>query len=219
MTNKTFTLTNNTTGASVELPVKTGTLGPDVVDIGALYKQHNVFTFDPGFVSTGSCESDITFIDGEKGVLLYRGYPIEQLAGRSNFIEVAYLLLYGELPSADELASFSSSITHHTMINEGFLRFFNGFHYNAHPMAMVSGVIGSMSAFYHDSMNINDPVHREIFAHRVIAKIPTVAAAAFKHSMGQPFIYPRNDLDYCSNVLNMFFSVPCPARDALHPTS
>ncbi|MCJ7555521.1 MAG: citrate synthase [Gammaproteobacteria bacterium] len=209
MTNKTFTLTNNTTGVAVEMPVKTGTLGPDVVDIGALYKQHNVFTFDPGFVSTGSCESNITFIDGEKGVLLYRGYPIEQLARSSNFIEVAYLLLYGELPSGSELDKFTGSITYHTMINEAFLRFFNGFHYNAHPMAMVSGVIGSMSAFYHDSMNIDDPVHREIFAHRVIAKIPTVAAAAFKHSMGQPFVYPRNDLGYCSNVLNMFFAVPC----------
>ena len=209
MTNKTFTLTNNSTGVSVDMPVKTGTLGPDVVDIGALYKQHNVFTFDPGFVSTRSCESNITYIDGEKGVLLYRGYPIEQLAGRSNFIEVAYLLLHGELPSASELGEFTGSITYHTMINEAFLRFFNGFHHNAHPMAMVSGVIGSMSAFYHDSMNIDDPAHREIFAHRVIAKIPTVAAAAFKHSMGQPFVYPRNDLDYCSNVLNMFFAVPC----------
>lgn len=209
MTDKTFSLTNNSTGDSVELPVRQGTMGPDVVDIGTLYRNHGVFTFDPGFVSTGSCESQITYIDGEKGVLLYRGYPIEQLAGKSNFIEVAYLLLYGELPSKTQLSEFSGSITHHTMINETLLRFFNGFHYNAHPMAMVSGVISSMSAFYHDSMKIDDPVHREIFAHRVIAKIPTVAAAAYKHSMGQPFIYPRNDLDYCSNLLNMFFSVPC----------
>ena len=209
MTDKTFSLTNNVTGDSVELPVHQGTMGPDVVDIGTLYRNHGVFTFDPGFVSTGSCESQITYIDGEKGVLLYRGYPIEQLAGKSNFIEVAYLLLYGELPSKTQLSDFSGSITHHTMINETLLRFFNGFHYNAHPMAMVSGVISSMSAFYHDSMKIDDPVHREIFAHRVIAKIPTVAAAAYKHSMGQPFIYPRNDLDYCSNLLNMFFSVPC----------
>ncbi|MDH3401077.1 MAG: citrate synthase [Chromatiales bacterium] len=209
MTDKTFSLTNNSTGDSVELPVRQGAMGPDVVDIGTLYRNHGVFTFDPGFVSTGSCESQITYIDGEKGVLLYRGYPIEQLAGKSNFIEVAYLLLYGELPSKTQLSEFSGSITHHTMINETLLRFFNGFHYNAHPMAMVSGVISSMSAFYHDSMKIDDPVHREIFAHRVIAKIPTVAAAAYKHSMGQPFIYPRNDLDYCSNLLNMFFSVPC----------
>jgi len=210
MTDKqTFTLTDNGSSVSTELDVRQGTMGPNVIDIGSLYKQHKVFTFDPGFVSTASCESKITFIDGEKGILLYRGYPVDQLAGKSNFIEVAYLLLYGDLPTESQLREFSGSITRHTMINEALLRFFNGFRYDAHPMAMVSGVIGSMSAFYHDSMNIHDPVHREIFAHRVIAKIPTVAAAAYKHSLGQPFVYPRNDLDYCSNLLNMFFSVPC----------
>ena len=170
MTKKnTFTLTNSASGDSMELDVKQGTMGPDVVDIGSLYKQMKVFTYDPGFVSTGSCESKITFIDGEKGVLLYRGYPVDQLAEHSNFIEVAYLLLYGDLPSKEELTRFRTSITRHTMINEALLRFFNGFRNDAHPMAMVSGVIGSMSAFYHDSMNSHDPVHREIFALRVIA--------------------------------------------------
>ncbi|MGH8316037.1 MAG: citrate synthase, partial [Steroidobacterales bacterium] len=151
----------------------------------------------------------ITYIDGDQGVLLYRGYPVEQLAEHSSFLEVAYLLLNGELPTAVELKEFTGNIVHHTMINEALLRFFNGFHYNAHPMAMVSAVVASMSAFYHDSMDINNPRHREIFAHRMVAKIPTISAAAYKHSLGQPFIYPRNDLDYCANMLNMFFAVPC----------
>jgi citrate synthase len=207
MSDKSYTLTSPE-GNSIELPVLTGSEGPEVVDIGSLYRDMGVFTYDPGFVSTGSCESKITFIDGNEGVLAYRGYPVEQLAKHSHFIEVAYLLLYGSLPTATELAEFTHSIGHHTMINEALLRFFNGFHHDAHPMAMVSGVVGSMSAFYHDSMDINNPQHREIFAHRIIAKIPTIAAAAYKHSLGQPFIYPRNDLDYCSNMLNMFFSVP-----------
>jgi citrate synthase len=179
-----------------------------VVDIRALYGTQGVFTYDPGFASTASCESSITFIDGTEGVLLYRGYPVEQLAKQSSFLEVAYLLLYGDLPTAGELDEFSVSIRTHTMINETMLRLFNGFHYNAHPMAMVSGVVGSMSAFYHDTMDIQDDRQREIFAHRIIAKLPTIAAAAYKHSVGQPFTYPQNDLDYCANLLRMFFAVP-----------
>ncbi|MEM7612149.1 MAG: citrate synthase [Pseudomonadota bacterium] len=207
MSDKHYTLTSPD-GKTTELPVKSGTEGPDVVNIGSLYREQGVFTYDPGFVSTGSCDSKITFIDGNEGVLMYRGYPVEQLAKDSHYLEVSYLLLNGHLPSADELDGFTDSIRHHTMLNESLLRFFNGFHHDAHPMAMVSGVVGSMSAFYHDSTDINDPRHREIFAHRIIAKMPTIAAAAYKHSLGQPFIYPRNDLDYCSNILNMFFAVP-----------
>jgi len=209
MADKNFKLTNPATGKTSELPVLKGSLGPDVLNIAAMTKDHGVFTFDPGFMATASCESRITFIDGDQGVLLYRGYAVEQLAEHSSFIEVAYLLLNGELPTANQLTEFTRNIVHHTMINEALLRFFNGFHYNAHPMAMVSAVVASMSAFYHDSMDINNPRHREIFAHRIVAKIPTIAAAAYKHSLGQPFIYPRNDLDYCTNMLNMFFAVPC----------
>jgi citrate synthase len=197
------------TGKKSELPALSGTMGQDVVNIAALPRDHEVFTFDPGFMATASCESRITFIDGDAGVLLYRGYPVEQLAERSSFIEVAYLLLNGDLPSQKQLTEFTHSICYHTMINEALLRFFNGFHYNAHPMAMVSAVVASMSAFYHDSMHIHNARHREIFAHRIIAKIPTIAAAAYKHSMGQPFVYPRNDLDYCANLLHMYFAVPC----------
>jgi citrate synthase len=209
MADKNLKLTDPATGKTSELPVLKGTLGPSVVNIAAVPKDHGVFTFDPGFMATASCESRITFIDGDQGVLLYRGYPVEQLAERSSFIEVGYLLINGELPNAQQLAEFTRNIVHHTMINEALLRFFNGFHYNAHPMAMVSAVVASMSAFYHDSMDINNPRHREIFAHRMIAKIPTISAAAYKHSLGQPFVYPRNDLGYCSNMLNMFFAVPC----------
>jgi citrate synthase len=208
MSDKTFTLTDNATGDAAELQGHSGTLGPDVIDVRSLYAQQGKFTFDPGFASTAACESAITFIDGEEGVLLYRGYPVEQLAGKSSFIEVAYLLLYGNLPTAEELAGFDNSIRTHTMINETMLRLFNGFHYNAHPMAMVSGVVGSMSAFYHETMDIQNARHREIFSHRIIAKLPTIAAAAFKHTLGQPFIYPQNGLDYPSNILNMFFAVP-----------
>ncbi|MEO1116892.1 MAG: citrate synthase [Pseudomonadota bacterium] len=207
MSDKTYTLTAPD-GRSAELAAMSGTVGPDVVNIGSLYKQLGIFTYDPGFVSTGSCESEITFIDGNEGVLMYRGYPVEQLAEHSHFVEVCYLLLNGVLPTADELDQFTDSIRRHTMLNESLLRFYNGFHHDAHPMAMVSGVVGSMSAFYHDSTDITNPKHREIFAHRIIAKLPTIAAAAYKHSIGQPFIYPRNDLDYCSNILNMFFGVP-----------
>jgi citrate synthase len=206
---KNFELKNPETGLTTSLPVLSGTLGPDVLDIANINRDHGVFTFDPAFGVTASCESKITFIDGDEGVLLYRGYPVEELAAKSTFMEVAYLLIYGDLPSVTGLAEFTDSIRRHTMINESLLRFFNGFHHNAHPMAMVSAVVASMSAFYHDSTDIHNPRHREIFSHRIVAKLPTIAAAAIKHSVGQPFIYPRNDLDYCSNMLNMFFAVPC----------
>ena len=207
MSKDAFTLTSPD-GKSIDLPILKGTMGPDVIDIGTLYREQNVFTYDPGFLATGSCDSEITYIDGEKGVLMYRGYPVEQLAEKSNFIEVAYLLLYGDLPTADELDSFNTSIRRHTMLNEGMLRFFNGFRYDAHPMAVLSAVVGSMSAYYHDTMNIHDAHAREVFAHRILAKLPTIAAAAYKLTAGQPFIYPRNDLDYSENLLHMLFAVP-----------
>ena len=209
MSTKNFELLNPATGLKTLLPVRSGSIGPDVLEVAAINKDHGVFTFDPAFGVTAACESKITYIDGDNGVLLYRGYPIEQLAAKSSFMEVAYLLINGELPNVQDLKTFNGHISRHTMINESLLRFFNGFHHNAHPMAMVSAVIASMSAFYHDSMDINNPRHREIFSHRIIAKLPTIAAAAHKHALGQPFIYPRNDLDYCSNMLNMFFAVPC----------
>jgi len=208
MSGKTYILQNPANDEQAELEPRSGTLGPDVVDIRSLNSQLGVFTYDPGFASTASCESQITFIDGAQGVLLYRGYPVEQLAEKSTFLEIAYLLLYGDLPAREQLDGFIHSIRTHTMINETMLRLFNGFHHDAHPMAMVSGVVGSMSAFYHDTTDIYDPRHRDIFAHRIIAKIPTIAAAAYKHAVGQPFSYPRNDLDYAANLLHMFFSVP-----------
>ena len=208
MSDKTYTLRDNSTGEELELKSKSGSIGPDVVDVRPVYAKQDIFTFDPGFSSTASCESAITYIDGDKGILLYRGYPVEQLADKSSYIEVSYLLLHGELPTAAQLEGFSHSIRTHTMINESMLRFFNGFHHDAHPMAMVGGVVSSMSAFYHDSLDINNPRHREIFAHRIIAKMPTIAAAAYKHTLGQPFIYPDNDLDYSSNLMRMFFGVP-----------
>ena len=204
-----FDLLNPATGVKSQLPIRSGTIGPDCLDISGISKDQGVFTFDPAFSVTASCESKITYIDGDAGVLLYRGYPVEQLAARSSFMEVAYLLIYGELPSAKQLTDYRTSITRHTMINESLLRFTNGFHHNAHPMAMVSAVVASMSAFYYDSMDINNPRHREIFSHRIVAKLPTIAAAAHKHALGQPFVYPRNDLAYCANLLNMFFAVPC----------
>jgi citrate synthase len=209
MTESKFELVAPTGGKKSELPVRAGTIGPSVLDIASIYKDYDVFTYDPGFGVTAACESKITYIDGDAGVLLYRGYPVEQLAEKSTFMEVCYLLLHGELPTRRQLDAFSESIRHHTMINETLLRFFNGFHHNAHPMAMTSAVVASLSAFYHDSMDIYNLRHREIFAHRIVAKMPTIAAAAHKHSVGQPFIYPRNDLDYCSNMLHMFFAVPC----------
>jgi citrate synthase len=204
-----FELKNLATGKTTLLDSKAGTLGPDVIDISNLTRDQGVFTYDPGFMATASTESKITYIDGDAGVLLYRGYPVEQLAEKSSFLEVANLLIYGTLPTKAQLEAFLNSIMRHTMVNEHLLRFFQGFHHNAHPMAMVSAVVASMAAFYHDSTDIHDPRHREIFAHRIIAKLPTIAAAAYKHSLGQPFIYPRNNLRYCANMLNMFFAVPC----------
>ena len=205
----TFELKNLATGKTSVHDAKSGTIGPDVISISNLAKEQGVFTFDPGFMATASTESKITYIDGDAGTLLYRGYPVEQLAEKSSFLEVANLLINGTLPSKTELAEFQNSIMRHTMVNESLLRFFQGFHHNAHPMAMVSAVVASMAAFYHDTTDIEDPRHREIFSHRIIAKLPTIAAAAFKHTLGQPFIYPRNDLRYCANMLNMFFAVPC----------
>jgi citrate synthase len=204
-----YELKNPDTGKTIQLDARKGTIGPDVLNISNLTKEFGVFTFDPGFMATASTESKITYIDGDAGVLLYRGYPVEQLAEKSSFLEVANLLINGSLPTKGELDSFQDSIMHHTMVNESLLRLYQGFHHDAHPMAMVSAVVASMAAFYHDTTDINDPRHREIFAHRIIAKLPTLAAAAYKHTLGQPFMYPRNDLRYCSNMLNMFFSVPC----------
>ena len=208
MPNK-YEVKNLQTGKAIELEAMSGTIGPDVIPITPLLKDHGVFTFDPGFMATASTESKITYIDGDAGILLYRGYPVEQLAETSTFLEVTYLLIYGELPTKEALDTFENSITNHTMVNEQLLRFFSGFHHNAHPMAMVSAMVASMAAFYHDTTNITDPRNREIFAHRIVAKLPTIAAAAYKHSAGQPFMYPRNDLRYCANLLNMLFAVPC----------
>jgi citrate synthase len=193
----------------IQMPVRSGVIGPDVIDVARLYRDTGCFTYDPGFTSTANCSSKITYIDGDEGVLLYRGYPIEQLAETSSFIEVCYLLLNGELPSKAQLAEFDSTISHHTMVHEQLTRFFTGFRRDAHPMAIMCGVVGALSAFYHDSTNIHDPKHRMIASHRLIAKIPTIAAMAYKYSVGQPFIYPRNDLDYASNFLQMCFAVPC----------
>jgi citrate synthase len=207
MTEDAFRLTSPD-GKEVELPIRKGSVGPHVIDISSLYKEQGVFTFDPGYGATGSCESDITYIDGEQGILMYRGYPVEQLAAKSNFIEVSYLLLHGELPTASELEKFDHTIRTHTMLNEGMLSFFKGFRYDAHPMAMLSAVVGSMSAYYHNEMDSSNPDHRDIFAHRILAKLPTIAAAAYKLNIGQPFMYPRNDLNYCENLLHMLFAVP-----------
>ncbi len=208
MSDKTVTITDNSTGKSAEFPVRQGTHGPDVVDIRDLYKELGYFTYDPSFTATGSCRSDITFIDGDKGVLVYPGYPIEQLAEQSSFLEVSYLLINGELPAKAELDGFEHAITHHTMVNESLKNFFNGFHHNAHPMAMLTGVVGSLSAFYHDTIDINDPENRMLCAQRIVAKMPTIAAAAYKHMMGEPFVYPQNRLSYCGNILNMLFARP-----------
>jgi citrate synthase len=192
----------------IELPIHSPTVGPDVIDISQLYAKGDVFTYDPGFTSTAACDSTITFIDGEKGVLLHRGYPIEQLSSKSHFLEVCYLLLYGGLPNAVELDDFETRVTRHTMLHEQMLNFFRGFRRDAHPMAVMTGVVGAMSAFYHDSIDVNDPWQREVASIRLIAKMPTIAAMAFKYNTGQPFVYPRNDLDYASNFLRMCFAVP-----------
>ena len=196
-------------GGRHELPIRSGTLGPDVIDISTLYAETGHFTYDPGFTSTASCESQITFIDGDEGILLYRGYPIEQLAEHGDFIETCYLLYYGELPTPSQRREFEHAITHHTMIHEQMARFFQGFRRDAHPMAVMVAVVGAMSAFYHDSTDINDPRQREIASRRMIAKLPTIAAMAFKYHIGQPFIYPKNDLTYAGNFLRMCFAVPC----------
>ncbi len=193
---------------TIELPLYAGTEGPDVIDIGKLTAQ-GFFTYDPGFVSTAACESSITFIDGDAGILLHRGYPIEQLAEQSTYLELCYLLLNGELPSAQNLDEFVKTITRHTMVHDQLRNFFNGFRADAHPMAIMCGVVGALSAFYHDSLDIDDPSHRLITAHRLIAKMPTLAAMSHKFSQGQPFMYPRNDLDYASNFLYMMFGSPC----------
>ena len=205
-TTKTATLTFD--NKQVDLPILSPTEGPDVLDIRKLYGQGGVFTYDPGYTSTASCESAITFIDGDEGVLLHRGYPIDQLAEKSHFLEVCYLLLYGELPTAVELEDFESRVTNHTMIHEQMHMFFRGFRRDAHPMATMVGVVGAMSAFYHDSTDISDPWQREVATIRLLAKMPTIAAMAYKYSIGQPFVYPRNDLDYASNFLRMCFAVP-----------
>jgi citrate synthase len=191
-----------------EFPVLSGTVGPDVIDMRSLYAKTGLFTYDPGFTSTAACDSSITYIDGDAGELMYRGYPIDQLADNSNYLEVCYLLLYGELPTTAELADFERRVTLHTMVHEQMHLFYRGFRRDAHPMAIVCGVVGAMAAFYHDSTDITDPQQREIASIRMIAKIPTIVAMAYKYSIGQPFVYPRNDLDYASNFLQMCFSVP-----------
>jgi citrate synthase len=205
----TITITDNKTGKQIELPVHEGTMGPAAVDIGKFFRESGYFTYDPGFLSTASCRSSLTYLDGDKGELLYYGYPIEQLAQKSNFLEVAYLMLHGELPNPVQLKNFQHIITRHTMLNESLRSLFQGFYHDAHPMAIMVGVVGSLSAFYHDSTDITNPQHREIAAHRMIAKMPTIAAASFKHSIGEPQIYPDNTLSYTGNLLNMMFSVPC----------
>jgi citrate synthase len=196
-------------GKAFEFPVYKGTIGPDAIDIGKLYGQTKAFTFDPGFTSTASCLSAITYIDGDEGVLLYRGYPIEQLAEKGDFLETCYLLYYGELPTPAERKQFDKNITYHTMVNEQMALFFRGFRRDAHPMAVMVATVGALAAFYHDSTDVNDPRQREIASHRMIAKIPTIAAMAYKYSVGQPFVYPRNDLSYAANFLRMCFAVPC----------
>jgi len=208
MADQTKTATLSLDGRSYDLPVFKPTLGPEVVDIRKLYDQADVFTFDPGFTSTAACESAITFIDGDKGELLHRGYPIEQLAAESSYLEVCYLLLYGELPNAAQLSDFTSRVTRHTMLHEQIPMFFRGFRRDSHPMATMVGVVGAMSAFYHDSLDINDPWQREVAAIRMVAKLPTLAAMAYKYSVGQPFVYPKNSLSYAGNFLHMCFSVP-----------
>ena len=196
---------------AIELPVLTGTVGPDVIDVRGLTSTGR-FTFDPGFMSTASCESKITYIDGDKGILLHRGYPIEQLAEKSDYLETCYLLLNGELPTAEEKAQFISTVKNHTMVHEQLKSFLNGFRRDAHPMAIMCGVVGALSAFYHDSLDINDPHHREISAVRLVAKMPTLAAMVYKYSMGQPMMYPRNDLNYAENFLHMMFNTPCEVK-------
>lgn len=206
--NKKLILTDPDTGKQVDLPVTEGTHGPAVVNISSLYRELGYFTFDPGFQVTASCKSAVTFIDGEKGELLYRGYPVEQLAEKSSFLRVSYLLMYGDLPTPEEHADFTNIIGQHNVIKESLKRFYEGFYHDAHPMAVMVGVVGSLSAFYHDSLDIHDPAHRQKAAYRMIAKMPTIAAACYKHSIGEPFVYPKNNLSYAGNLLHMMFALP-----------
>ena len=206
--NEYVTLQDHSTGKNYDLPLMPGSVGPKVIDVRPLYAQTGHFTYDPGYTSTGSCESKITYIDGEEGVLLHRGYPIEELAEQSSFLELCFILLNGELPSKAEREEFETVITNHTMVHEQLLTLYRGFRRDAHPMAIMCGVVGALSAFYHDSTDINDPHQRMIASHRLIAKVPTIAAMAYKYSIGQPFVYPRNDLSYAENFLHMMFSVP-----------
>lgn len=204
---RTATLTID--GKTIDLPVLSGTMGPDVIDIRSLYAQTGMFTFDPGFLSTAACKSSITYIDGDEGVLLYRGYPIEQLATQCSFLEVCYLILKGELPDVQQNADFVRLMQRHNMVHEQLSRFYSGFRRDAHPMAVMVGVVGALSAFYHDAMDFSDQEHRDISAYRLIAKMPTIAAMAYKYNVGQPFMYPRNELDYTGNFMHMMFAVPC----------
>lgn len=204
-----FTLRDNRSGQEYDLPIMKSSVGPDVMDVRRLYAETNHFTYDPGFTSTGSCESSITYIDGEEGILLYRGYPIADLAEHSDFPEVCYLLLYGELPTLEQKKKFNHDLTYHTMLHEQLNYFFRGFRRDAHPMAVMCGVVGALSAFYHDSTDITDPKHRMVASYRLVAKMPTIAAMAYKFSIGQPFMYPRNDLSYAENFLYMMYATPC----------
>jgi len=208
MAEKKLTIKDDASGRSVDLDVVTGTLGAPALGVSGLYRDLGYFTFDPGFAATASCESSITYIDGQQGILLYRGYPIEQLAEKANFLEVAYLLLYGELPTSEQLKRFEHDVTHHTMIHEALKSFLGGFHYDAHPMAILVGVTGSLAAFYHDSLDMTNPDDRNLAAIRLIAKMPTIAAAAYKHSIGWPMTYPKNSRGYCERLLDMMYSVP-----------
>jgi len=210
MTDKKATLSIEGRADAIELPVRTGTLGPDVIDVASL-TSNGIFTFDPGFTSTASCESKITFIDGNKGVLLHRGYPIDDLAQNTTYLETCYLLLNGELPNAAEKTNFENLISSHTMVNRSIEQFLSGFRYDAHPMSIMCGVVAAMSSFYHDSLDIADPQHRKITAHRLIAKMPTLAAMCYKHYIGQPYMYPQNDMSYGENFLHMMFGTPCEA--------
>lgn len=214
MTAKTATLTIG--DETISLPVTSGTLGPDVIDVKDVLAK-GYFTYDPGFMATSACESKITFIDGDQGILLHRGYPIAQLAEQAEYLEVCYLLLNGELPNAQQKAEFTKLVTDHTMVNDQLRKFYDGFRRDAHPMAIMCGVVGALSAFYHDGLDVNDPKHREITAIRLIAKIPTIAAMSYKYSAGQPFVYPRNDLGYAENFLHMMFSVPADVNYKVNP--
>src|SRR5579875_1990424 len=206
--NGSVTITLEGTNRSAQLPLLAGSVGPDVADIRKLYSDLGIFTYDPGYGGTAACESKITYIDGDEGILLYRGYPIEQLAEKSHFLEVAYLLMYGDLPTESQLRTFERGIMRHTMLHEQIRSFFNGFRRDAHPMAVMCGVVGALSAFYHDTLDINNPEHRRINAFRLIAKMPTIAAWAYKYAIGQPFMYPRNSLGYAENFLYMINAVP-----------